>query len=147
MKAAARAIGARPETVVDDLANEVGNTGAAHWALLLADVLDRAEPGQQIAVVLLADGCDVWLLRATDLLPAHRQAVSVRDRIAATRDDLGVPAVPDVARLPAARAAAPSRARSPGRAAVGPHRRVEVRVRRQPRHERLRLPAAVAGAA
>jgi 3-hydroxy-3-methylglutaryl CoA synthase/uncharacterized OB-fold protein len=88
VKAAARAIGARPETVVDDLANDVGNTGAAHWALLLADVLDRAEPGQQIAVVLLADGCDVWLLKATDLLPAHRQAVAVRDRIAATRDDL-----------------------------------------------------------
>ncbi len=91
VKAAARAIGARPEAVVDDLANDVGNTGAAHWALLLADVLDRAEPGQQIAVVLLADGCDVWLLKATDLLPAHRQAVSVRDRIAATRDDLGYP--------------------------------------------------------
>lgn len=91
VKAAARAIGARPETVVDDLAAEVGNTGAAHWALLLADVLDRAEPGQQIAVVLMADGCDVWILRATDLLPAHRQAVPVRDRIAATRDDLTYP--------------------------------------------------------
>ena len=91
VKAAARAIGARPETVVDDLAGEVGNTGAAHWALLLADVLDRAEPGQLIAVVLLADGCDVWILRTTDLLPAHRQAVSVRDRIAATRDDLTYP--------------------------------------------------------
>ncbi len=91
VKAVPRAIGARPEAVVDDLANEVGNTGAAHWALLLADVLDRAEPGQQIAVVLLADGCDVWILKATDLLPAHRQAVSVRDRIAATRDDLTYP--------------------------------------------------------
>jgi hydroxymethylglutaryl-CoA synthase len=88
VKAAARAIGARPESVVDDLANEVGNTGAAHWALMLADVLDRAEPGQRIAVVLLADGCDVWILRTTDLLPAHRQRVPVRERIAATRDDL-----------------------------------------------------------
>lgn len=91
VKAAARAIGARPESVVDDLAGTVGNTGAAHWALLLADVLDRAEPGQQIAVVLMADGCDVWILRTTDLLPAHRQAVSVRDRLAATRDDLPYP--------------------------------------------------------
>jgi hydroxymethylglutaryl-CoA synthase len=88
VKAAARAIGARPESIVDDLAEEVGNTGTAHWALLLADVLDRAEPGQQIALVLLADGCDVWILRATDLLPAHRQSVSVRDRIAATNSDL-----------------------------------------------------------
>ena len=91
VKAAARAIGAKPESVVDDLANDVGNTGAAHWALLLADVLDRAEPGQTIAVVLLADGCDVWVLRATDQLPAHRQSVSVRDRIAATNSDLTYP--------------------------------------------------------
>ena len=81
--------GPRPSSTTSP--TEVGNTGTAHWALLLADVLDRAEPGQQIAVVLLADGCDVWLLRATDLLPAHRQAVSVRDRIAATRDDLTYP--------------------------------------------------------
>jgi 3-hydroxy-3-methylglutaryl CoA synthase/uncharacterized OB-fold protein len=91
VKAAARAIGARPETVVDDLAGQVGNTGAAHWALLLADVLDRAEPGQQIAVVLMADGCDVWILRTTELLPAHRQAVSVRDRIAASNAGLTYP--------------------------------------------------------
>jgi 3-hydroxy-3-methylglutaryl CoA synthase/uncharacterized OB-fold protein len=88
VKAASRVIGARPETLVDDLANEVGNTGTAHWALMLADVLDRAEPNQTIAVVLLADGCDVWLLRTTDLLPTRRQPVSVRQRIASTRDDL-----------------------------------------------------------
>jgi hydroxymethylglutaryl-CoA synthase len=91
VKAAARAIGARPESLVDDLADEVGNTGTAHWALLLADVLDRAEPGQTIALVLLADGCDVWLLRTTDLLPAHRQPVSVGDRIAATNSELTYP--------------------------------------------------------
>jgi 3-hydroxy-3-methylglutaryl CoA synthase/uncharacterized OB-fold protein len=91
VKGAARAIGAKPESVVNDLTDEVGNTGAAHWALLLADVLDRAEPGQTIALVLLADGCDVWVLRTTDLLPAHRQSVSVRDRIAASNGDLTYP--------------------------------------------------------
>ena len=147
VKAAARAIGAKPESVVDDLTNEVGNTGAAHWALLLADVLDRAEPGQTIAIVLLADGCDVWVLRTTDLLPAHRQSVSVRDRIAATQQRPHLPAVPDVARLPRARATAPPGAGSPGRPAVGAHRPLEVRVRRLPRLERFRLPAAVARSA
>jgi uncharacterized OB-fold protein len=30
----------------------------------------------------------VWILRATDLLPTHRQAVSVRDRIGASNSDL-----------------------------------------------------------
>ena len=88
VKAATRTIGVRPEALADDLTGEIGNTGTAHWALLLADVLDRAEPSQQIAVVLLADGCDVWLLRTTDALVDHRPSRSVRDRIAATRDDL-----------------------------------------------------------
>ena len=88
VRAAAKAIGARPEAVADDLTGEVGNTGAAHWALVLADVLDRAEPDERIAVVSLADGCDVWLLRTTATLTSRRPAATVRAALAATRDDL-----------------------------------------------------------
>ncbi len=88
VKAAARTLGTRPEALADDLLAEVGNTGTAHWALVLADVLDRATPGQLISVISLADGCDVCLLRTTDALAARRPATSVRDRLAATRDDL-----------------------------------------------------------
>ncbi len=88
VKAAGRAIGARPDVIADDLIDHVGNTGTAHWALVLADVLDRAEPGQRIGVIVLADGCDVWLLRTTDALATYRPRSTVRERIAATRDDL-----------------------------------------------------------
>ncbi|MGI9053950.1 MAG: OB-fold domain-containing protein [Ilumatobacteraceae bacterium] len=88
VKAAARAVGARPETLADDLSAEVGNTGTAHWALLLADLLDRADPGQHVAVVVLADGCDVWLLRTTDALAARRTGPTVREQVTATRTDL-----------------------------------------------------------
>jgi hydroxymethylglutaryl-CoA synthase len=45
----ARSIGVRPETVAPDLTAEVGHTGVAHAALLLADVLDRAEPDRPAA--------------------------------------------------------------------------------------------------
>ena len=55
--------------------------------------------------------------------------------------------VPHVARLPAPRAAAPARARPPGRPAVAAHHRVEVRLRRQPRRGRLRPPARRRGSA
>ncbi len=41
VKVATKAIGARPDAVADDLTSEVGNTGAAHWALVLDDTLDR----------------------------------------------------------------------------------------------------------
>ena len=86
--AARRVIGARPDANVDDLAGTVGNSGAAHAALLLCDVLDRAAPGDTIAVVTLADGCNTWLLRVTDRIGARRPAHTVREMIAATNDGL-----------------------------------------------------------
>ena len=89
--AARKAVGARAEALADDLAAVVGNTGAAHWGVLLADVLDRAEPGQTIVMAVLADGCDVVVWRTTEALVAHRTKPgyqSVRDRIAATNDGL-----------------------------------------------------------
>jgi hydroxymethylglutaryl-CoA synthase len=90
VKAAVKAAGIRPDTLVDDLAASVGNTGTAHWALLLADVLDRAEPGHVVLVAVLADGCDAWVLRVTEAMRPHRthHGATVRDRLAGTRDDL-----------------------------------------------------------
>ena len=86
--AARKAVGARPDALVADLTDVVGNTGVAHFSLMLADVLDRAEPNQTIAIVTLADGASTWILRTTDAVVSRRPSVSVRDRIAATRDDL-----------------------------------------------------------
>lgn len=86
--AARKAIGARPDAIVDDLAGTVGNTGAAHAGLLLCDVLDRAAAGDTIAVVTLADGCNTWLLRVTDRIGQRRPGTTVRDAIAATNDGL-----------------------------------------------------------
>ena len=86
--AARRTLGARPDAAVDDLTSVLGNTGTAHPGLLLADVLDRAEPGQTVALVHLADGCSTTLLRTTAALAARRAAEPVSALIAATRDDL-----------------------------------------------------------
>jgi hydroxymethylglutaryl-CoA synthase len=90
VRSAPRVCGFDPATVVDDLTGQIGNTGSAHWGLLLADVLDRAEPEQTIAVVVLADGVDVWLLRTTAAITAYRQraATPVRQLLEHTRDDL-----------------------------------------------------------
>ncbi|MGH9269929.1 MAG: OB-fold domain-containing protein [Ilumatobacteraceae bacterium] len=88
VKAAVRSVGFRPEAIVDDLAGTVGNSGAAHAGLLLADVLDRAGPGETIAVVQLADGVDVWLLRTTAAIATYTPARTVAESVAAGRDDL-----------------------------------------------------------
>ncbi|MGW0580587.1 OB-fold domain-containing protein [Streptomyces sp. NPDC002920] len=78
-----RGSGVRPETVTADLTGTVGNPGTAQPGLLLADVLDRARPGELIALVVLGDGAGVLLLRTTDALPEHRAARPVAAQIAA----------------------------------------------------------------
>lgn len=56
------------ERIVGDLSATVGQTGAADPALRLAVLLEEAEPGQTIALVVLADGADVIILRTTPAL-------------------------------------------------------------------------------
>lgn len=51
--------------VVDDLGSTVGNTATAHAGLLLATLVETAEPGEVVALVSLVDGADVLLFRVT----------------------------------------------------------------------------------
>ena len=91
VRGVAKIAGVRPDAVADDLTGQIGNSGVAHAGIVLADVLDRAEPGQVIALVQLADGADVWLLKVTAAIHAYRaerRSSTVRDQIAAGRDDL-----------------------------------------------------------
>ncbi|MGD0321545.1 MAG: OB-fold domain-containing protein [Acidimicrobiales bacterium] len=78
----------KPETLVDNLAATIGNTGCAHPGILLASVLDSAGPEETIALVVLADGADVLLFRTTKALTTRRQPMSVASQMACTRDDL-----------------------------------------------------------
>ena len=86
----AKKLGAAGIDVADTLASEVGFTGAAHPALLLASVLDSAEPGQVIALVSMADGADVFVFRVTEAITARRArgAESVADQVAGGDDSL-----------------------------------------------------------
>jgi 3-hydroxy-3-methylglutaryl CoA synthase len=83
----AKRLGAAGIDVADTLANDVGFTGAAHPALLLASVLESATPGQVVALVSLADGADVFVFRVTEAVVARRDAshgVSIEQQLAAT---------------------------------------------------------------
>ena len=87
-RAAAKVAGVAPDRIADGLDASVGNAGAAHAGLVLASVLDRAGPGELVAVVVAADGADVLLLRTTEALQAHRPTPTVGDQIATGRNDL-----------------------------------------------------------
>ncbi len=69
--------------VEDDLAATVGQTGAAHPALLLSAVLERAEPERLVALVSLADGADVLLIRTTSAIAGFTPARTVASQVAA----------------------------------------------------------------
>jgi hydroxymethylglutaryl-CoA synthase len=71
------------DRLVPDLAASVGNLGAAQPAFLLTAALEAAGPGQVIALVVLADGAHVLLLRATDALPRWSPARPVAAQAAA----------------------------------------------------------------
>jgi uncharacterized OB-fold protein len=80
--------GVRPEVVADDFSANVGNTGTAHFGLMLADVLDRAQPNQLITVLLVADGATVMFFRTTDAIAKYHAKTTVRDQIASGKPGL-----------------------------------------------------------
>jgi 3-hydroxy-3-methylglutaryl CoA synthase len=65
-----------------DLADTVGNPGAAQPLLLLTHALESAGPGEVIALLVLADGADVLLFRTTDRVTTGRAARTVADQVA-----------------------------------------------------------------
>ncbi len=83
VRGAARAAGVDGSRVADDLTATVGNTGSSHAGLVLASVLDEADPGTTIMVIHLADGCDVGIFRTTDAIADHQPAAPVAAQVAA----------------------------------------------------------------
>jgi 3-hydroxy-3-methylglutaryl CoA synthase len=80
--------GVKKEAVVDDLSASVGNTGTAQAGIMLADVLDRVDPGTTIALVVLADGATAFILRTRDELPGHRSSLPVNRQLTTGSDAL-----------------------------------------------------------
>lgn len=72
----ARKLGVPPERFQDNLAGQVGDTGAALPLMMLAAALDDAAPGDRIVLAGFGSGCDALLLRATDRLPALRAGLT-----------------------------------------------------------------------
>ncbi len=82
------AAGFEKEQVADDLIATVGRAGVAHAGLLLASVLDTAEPGDLIAIAVGADGADAAVLEVTDKIAAARPKHSVARWLENKRNDL-----------------------------------------------------------
>ncbi len=88
VRGAARAAGVDSATIANDLTATVGNTGSSHAGLVLASVLDDAEPDTTVMVIHLADGCDVGFYRTTAAISDYVAAPSVTAQIEAGDDGL-----------------------------------------------------------
>lgn len=77
-----RKLGVDPDKIGDDLTGTVGNTGTAHPLLVLAAAVEAAAPGQTIAVMALADGVDVLVVRTTEALASYAPAKPVAAQLA-----------------------------------------------------------------
>lgn len=71
---------------VDELGGLIGNCGAAHPGLVLADALDRAEPGQTVVLLTLADGADAIVFKVNKA--GGSTTTTVREQIAQGNDAL-----------------------------------------------------------
>ncbi len=63
--AVAKAVGVKPEAVVEPLAAVMGDAGAAQPLIMLAKVLENAPAGQIVVVVGFGQGCDVLVFKTT----------------------------------------------------------------------------------
>jgi len=61
----AKQSGIDPAKVRDNLASNVGDSGAAHSLLMLAHTLESAKPGEKILIAQFGQGCDALLFEAT----------------------------------------------------------------------------------
>ncbi len=62
----ARAIGARPDQVADNLHAVCGETGAAHPLVMLVRALQEARPGERLVVAGFGQGCDALCFQVTE---------------------------------------------------------------------------------
>lgn len=64
--------GFKPMQVQDPLLSTVGNAGAAHAFLMLASALEEAKAGDRLLLANYGDGCDLLIIRATDLIEKRK---------------------------------------------------------------------------
>ncbi|HXT06054.1 MAG TPA: 3-oxoacyl-[acyl-carrier-protein] synthase III C-terminal domain-containing protein [Roseiarcus sp.] len=83
----AKACGIHDEAVAASLIDRIGDCGAAHGLIMLADGLERAKPGQIIVLAAFGSGAQAIVLRATPLVESFRPTRGVRAWIARGKEE------------------------------------------------------------
>lgn len=83
----AKGLGFAAEAMADPLFANLGDCGAAHPLVMLADCLARAKPGETIAVAGWGQGADVAVLRAGDGVAQAVPGLGVAGHLARRREE------------------------------------------------------------
>ncbi len=84
----ARRAGLAAETVVDNLAGQLGETGTAHPLFMALHALEtRVKPGDHLLVGSFGHGCEALLFKATEVIANYRSPQSVAAALAARRPE------------------------------------------------------------
>ncbi len=84
----ARRAGLAPESVVDNLAGQLGETGTAHPLFMTMHALEtRVQPGDYVLVCSFGHGCEALLFKAGEALANHRSSQSVAAALAARQPE------------------------------------------------------------
>ncbi len=78
----AKACGIRPEAVVANLNDAVGDSGLPHGLLLLAHALESARPGQCIVLAQFGSGAQALVFRVTDAIASFKPVRGVSQWLA-----------------------------------------------------------------
>ncbi|MDR6861117.1 OB-fold domain-containing protein [Variovorax guangxiensis] len=78
----AKTCGIRVEAVVDALLDRVGDSGLPHGLLILAHVLERAQPGELMVVAQFGSGAQALVFRVTDAIRSFRPTRGVSQWLA-----------------------------------------------------------------
>ncbi|NML43342.1 hypothetical protein HHL11_06235 [Ramlibacter sp. G-1-2-2] len=80
--ALAKKLGLPEGSLADALDESCGYSGSAHALLMLANVLEKAKPGERILLVGFGQGCDALVLQATDAITAFKPRRGVSGALA-----------------------------------------------------------------
>jgi hydroxymethylglutaryl-CoA synthase len=83
----AKAVGIRPDSVLDTLGGVLGDAGTAHPLLMLVAALETAKAGDKILVASFGQGADILLFEATDALARLPKRQGVAGHLARRRED------------------------------------------------------------
>ncbi|MCY1327080.1 putative hydroxymethylglutaryl-CoA synthase [compost metagenome] len=83
----AQTVGLRADSLVDGLAERVGHSGVGHALLLLAQVLEGAQPGQVILLAQFGSGARAVVLRVTEEIRRFRPRRGVAGWLAHGREE------------------------------------------------------------